>query len=155
MKSDTVCSCGLDSAEECERIFHSILLKDFSDFSCAKVHRLTVDAYSLQHPDVYMISSKSFAAHLTGICCAMEYGNDPELFRLLQKWLNRKKQIPRPENLENFGNLTIAHVSQAKSGPEHVDLVWEWARDVWEAYRPYRGLAMKWIESVKQNSSDD
>jgi hypothetical protein len=67
MKNDRLCSCGLASKDKCKEIFEAILLKEFSDFRYAKVHRLTVDTYSLQHPDDYMISAKSFAAHLTGM----------------------------------------------------------------------------------------
>lgn len=150
MKKDRVCSCGLSSEEKCKKLFEGILLKEFSDFRYAQVHRLTVDAYSMQHPDIYMISPKSFAAHLTGMCCAMEYGNDAELLRLLQKWLNGKKDLMRPKNLENFGLLTISHVAKAKNGAEHSELVWEWARDVWDAYRAYHDLAKNWIHMVKK-----
>ena len=145
-----VCSCGLASKEKCKEIFEAILLKEFSDFRYVRVHRLTVDAYSLQHPDDYMISAKSFAAHLTGMSCAMEYGNDPKLLRLLQKWLNGKKQLIKPKRLEYFGHLTISHVDKAEHGAEHVELVWEWARDVWEAYNIYHNLANSWIDTVKK-----
>jgi hypothetical protein len=60
------CSCGFASRQNCQEIFETILTKEYSDFRYGKVHRLTVDAYCLQHPEVYMISPKSFAAHLTG-----------------------------------------------------------------------------------------
>ena len=148
-----VCSCGLASKDKCKEIFEAILLKEFSDFRYAKVHRLTVDAYSLQHPDEYMISAKSFAAHLTGMSCAMEYGNDPKLLRLLQKWLNGKKQLIKPKKLEYFGRLTISHVDKAEHGAEHVESVWEWAHDVWDTYHVYHDLAKNWIEEVHKNSS--
>ena len=152
-KDEMVCSCGLSSRTKCKEIFETILLKEFSNFRYAKVHRLTVDAYSLQHPDVYMKSAKSYAAHLTGMCCAIEYGNDPELLRLLQKWLNGKKHLVRPKNLKNFGHLTISHVADAKNSSEHERLVREWANDVWNAYQVYHELAKNWIDTAKQNHS--
>ncbi len=148
-----VCSCGYTSKKKCREIFESVLLREFSDFRYAKVHRLTVDTYSLQHPDQYMVSPKSFAAHLTGMCCAMEFGNDAELLKILQRWLSGKKQLEKPEMLENFGILTISHVQNAKSGFEHAGVVWEWARNVWEAYGVYHALAKRWIETARRECS--
>lgn len=147
--SHMVCSCGLMSSKRCQEIFETISIKEFSDFRYAKVHRLTVDTYALQHPHIYMISAKSFAAHLTGMCCAMEYDNDPDLLRLLQQWLNGKKQLEKPQMLDNLGRLTISHVAHAKDASEHIKLVHEWAANVWSAYYVYHGLARDWIETAK------
>ncbi|MFQ5633006.1 MAG: DUF5946 family protein [bacterium] len=144
------CSCGIQSKQKCKEIFDATLVKEFSDFRYAKVHRLTVDAYSLQHPDEYMVSPKSYAAHLTGMCCAMGYGNDRDLLRILQKWLNGKKQLQKPPLPENFGSLTISHIANAKDGAEHEKLVYEWALDAWNAYSGYHELAKDWIETAKR-----
>jgi len=78
---------------KCKETFDEIMAKEFSDYRFGRVHRLTVDTYALQHPDPYMISPKSFAAHLTGMCCALDYHNDQELLRFLQKWLSEGKQL--------------------------------------------------------------
>jgi hypothetical protein len=134
-------------------MFDEVLAKEFSDYRYGRVHRLTVDTYSLQHPETYMKSAKSFAAHLTGMCCAMEYGNDPDLLRLLQQWLNGPRDLSQPEILTRFGALTIAHVMKAKDGPEHIRLVKEWAKETWSAYGVYHGLAKEWIETAKQEST--
>ncbi len=128
----------------------TILAKDYSDFRYAKVHRLTVDAYCLQHPDIYMISPKSFAAYLTGMCCAMAYGNDPYLRRILQQWLNGKKQLEKPPLPPHFSSLTISHVTNAQDGAEHAKLVNEWAAEVWKAYAVYHDLAKNWIATTQR-----
>jgi hypothetical protein len=69
-------------------MFEEILAKEFSDYRYGKIHRLTVDAYALQHPEAYMRSGKSFAAHLTGMCAALEHEDTLELNRTVQKWLS-------------------------------------------------------------------
>ncbi|MFQ5677111.1 MAG: DUF5946 family protein [bacterium] len=143
------CSCGLKSPEKCKALFEAVIAKEFSDYRYARVHRLTVDTYSLQHPDPYMISAKSFAAHLTGLCCAMEFGNDRRLLKALQQWLNGNRELQKPTLLEHVGDLTIAHVENARTGEEHETLVYEWAADVWEAYAVYHDLASQWIEMAK------
>ncbi len=147
-----VCSCGFKSNQKCKEIFDIIIATEFSDFRYAKFHRLTVDTYSLQHPDPYLISAKSFAAHLTGMCCAREYDNDRNLLRILQQWLNGKKQLEKPKLLDNLGSLTISYVVSAGDGTEHAKLVKEWAENVWDAYALYHNLAREWTETAKQES---
>jgi hypothetical protein len=144
-----VCSCGIASKQECKDFFETILAKEFSDYRYGKIHRLTVDAYCLQHPNVYMISAKSFAAHLVGMCCAMEYENDSDLLRALQKWLNGKKSLEKPEMLKQFGNLNISHLAAATNPIEHSKLVREWAEAVWKDYAVYHDLAKDWIEKAQ------
>ena len=35
----------------CLKLFEEILAREFSDYRYGRIHRLTVDAYSLQHPE--------------------------------------------------------------------------------------------------------
>lgn len=145
------CSCGLASEAECKAHFDETLVKEFSDYRYGRIHRLTVDTYSLQHADPYMISAKSFAAHLTGMCCAMEHEGDRDLLRTLQGWLGGKRHdLEKPPLLEDVGELTIAHILDARDAAEHERLVREWASDVWNAYAVYHGLARDWIETARR-----
>ena len=144
------CSCGLPSREECQELFYASSIKDFADFQYMKINRLKVDAYALQHPDVYMVSEKSFAAHFVGMCIAMEYHNDQHLMRALQKWLNGKRELEKPPELSHFGSITIADVMKAKSASEYERFVMDWAKCVWGAYAIYHQLAQKWVKSVKE-----
>ena len=84
------------------------------------------------------------------MCCAMEYDNDRNLLRILQQWLNGKKQLEKPKLLDNAGSLTISYVVSAGDGTEHARLVNEWAEHVWDAYALYHNLAREWIETAKQ-----
>jgi hypothetical protein len=142
------CWCGLESAQE--GFFDATLAKEFSDILYARVHRLTVDTYSLQHPEQCMVSVKSFAAHLTGMCCAMEYGNDRKLLRTLQQRMNGKSQLHKSDLIKDVGSLTIAHIANARDGKDHEKLVQEWAKNVWSAYGVYHPLAVEWIEQAQR-----
>jgi hypothetical protein len=146
------CSCGYLSKEECSAIFVTLLGEVYTDFRYGKTHRLLVDAYAMQHPERYMISAKSYAAHLMGMCIHMEYGDDPELFRLTQQWLNGKKQLERPALPKDFGDMTIGYVWEARDGAEHNRLVEEWAYDVWEAFMSDHELAREWIAMAKREA---
>src|SRR6267143_3363071 len=144
--SDDACDdCGAVVAEGkagCLKLFEEILAREFTDYRYGKIHRLTVDAYSLQHPDGYMRSGKSFAAHLTGMCAALEYEESSTVNQTVQKWLSKNPKIDKPSRLPELrGNLTITYVHSASDADEHTERVREWARDVWSAWSEHHDLA--------------
>jgi hypothetical protein len=119
------------------------------------MHRLTVDAYSLQHPAEYMRSAKSYAAHLTGIYAALERSDAADTNRAVQQWLNGAKAFSRPGNPppRHRGALTVAHAHEAADSGEHARRVREWALSVWEAWHAYHHLARRWVEQATRNNA--
>ncbi len=156
--SDDVCEdCGAVVAEGkagCLKIFEEILAREFSDYRFGKIHRLTVDAYSLQHPEAYMRSGKSFAAHLTGMCAALEYEDNLAVNQTMQKWLSKNPKVDKPARIpEQKGNLTIIYIHNATDAEEHTKRVREWARDVWGAWAEHHDLARRLInEATTENN---
>ena len=133
----------------CLRIFEEIIARDFSDYRYGRTHRLTVDAYALQHPDRYMRSVKSFAAHLTGMCAALESEDASAVNRLVQKWLSTNPQIEKPAHLpQRRGDLNITYIHSAPDADEHVKRVSEWARDVWGAWAEHHALAGRLVDEA-------
>ena len=56
-------SCGAPAVGEftdCQEMFDHLLARSFSDLTYGRFHRILVDLYSLQHPDKYCRSAKSF-----------------------------------------------------------------------------------------------
>ena len=130
----------------CLTIFEEVIAREFSDYRYGKIHRLTVDAYSLQHPDKYMRSGKSFAAHLTGMCSALEYEDSLAVNQNVQKWLSVNPKIEKPAQLPaRRGDLTITYVHGATDAEEHTRRVQEWARNVWAAWVEHHELARLFI----------
>ena len=134
----------------CQQMFDELLAREFGDYRYAREHRLMVDAYALQHPAEYMRSSKSYAAHLTGMCAALERGGGTEVNRAVQKWLNGPPTFQRPGHPDprQRGVLTIIHVHEAREPDVHVRRVREWAQSAWEAWRAYHPVARRWIEEA-------
>src|SRR4026208_345694 len=99
----------------CQQLFDEVLAREFGDYRYAREHRLMVDAYSLQHPDEYMRSAKSYAAHLTGAYVALEHGSVAEANRAIHLWLSGSKPLQRPDQPapRKRGALTILHVHVA------------------------------------------
>jgi hypothetical protein len=150
--SDVCEDCGAAAAggrAGCLKLFEEIIAREFSDYRYGRTHRLTVDAYSLQHPDKYMRSGKSFAAHLTGMCAALEHGDAVALNQAIQKWLSANPLIDKPAHLpERRGDLTITHVHTAPDADEHVNRVKEWARAIWAAWGEHHDLARRLINEA-------
>jgi hypothetical protein len=134
----------------CQEVFDEVLAREFGDYRYAREHRLMVDAYSLQHPDEYMRSAKSYAAHLTGAYIALEYGSVAEANRAVLRWLNGSTALQRPEQpaAGQRGTLTILHVHEAADPDDHVRRVREWAESVWAAWQAYRPIAKQWTDEA-------
>ena len=134
----------------CQRLFDEVIAREFGDFRYAREHRLTVDAYSLQHPDEYMRSAKSYAAHLTGAYVAIEYGAAAETNRAIQRWLSASKALQRPHQPDpgQRGTLTILHVHMATDPDDHVRRVREWAESAWAAWGAFRSIAKQWTDEA-------
>ena len=152
-KSEDVCpACGLavpGGRTGCEELFHEVIAREFGDYRFFRVHRLTVDAYSLQHPEQYMRSSKSFAAHLTGMCAALEYDDARAINRAVQQWLSANPAVRKPPHLpDQRGDLTVAHVHAAATPEEHAARVRQWARSVWAAWSDHHALARQLIAAA-------
>ena len=145
--------CGAEvngGREACQRLFDEVLAKEFRDFRYGRIHRLTVDAYSLQHPAEYMRSAKSYAAHLTGMYAALESSIAAETNRAVQQWLNGPKALTRPGEPapRQRGSLTILHVHAAVDPDDHIRRVREWALSTWLAWRDYHHVARQWVEQA-------
>ena len=157
--SNDVCEdCGAVAAEGktgCLKLFEETLAREFSDYRYGKIHHLTVDAYSLQHPNEYMRSGKSFAAHLTGICAALESSEDAlALNQTVQKWLSTNPKIDKPVRIpKQRGSLTIAYIHSADDADEYGKRVREWAQDVWSAWSEHHALAKQLIAEAKSENN--
>jgi hypothetical protein len=140
----------------CQKLFEEVLVKDYSDYRYGKNHRLTVDAYSLQHPDAYMRSGKSFVAHLTGMCAAFEHEDTSAINQVVQKWLNGPRNIEKPAHLpQQRGELTISYINSAANTEEHHKRVHEWAHCVWNAWSEHHDLARRWINEATERVTGD
>lgn len=146
---------GVDSVEACQAQFVKVLNREFADPNYFKAHRLTVDAYCLQHPEQYMVSSKSAAAHLAGMCWSMERGYSLHLHSTLKKWVDGKRTYTRvaPPPQLSRGKLTINHVQNISDPEQYFRAVTEWAESAWKAWSPHWPQARKWVKEAVSESN--
>jgi len=144
-------SCGAVPATgfaDCQAMWDQLLAESFSNFAYARLHRAIVDAYSLQHPDPYCKSAKSYAAHLTGMCCAVEHGGAPAVNAAVQAWLSTNPAIDKPDVPAARGRLTIVSVLEPETPSEITAALETWFDDVWGAYEAQHGITREWIQRV-------
>jgi hypothetical protein len=152
---DSHCTeCGAevpDAFTSCDELFMSILtplgMSEVEEKSV--LSRLLVDTFAMQHPERSCRSVKSYAAHLTGLCCGVEYNGAKSVYAALQRWLNSPVEtigITRSTEPDQRGALTIRYIYDAKDDDETAARLHEWARDVWAAYASQHETARSWIK---------
>lgn len=143
--------CGLEIAggrEGCQALFDELLARQFADPRYARLHRLMVDAYCLQHAEEYCASAKSLMAHLGGACCTFGHGNEPGVHQSLLRSLNGAPAIERPPIPASCGGITIADLAAVSDPDLYLCMVEKWARCVWESYAALHPFARQWIEKA-------
>jgi hypothetical protein len=145
--------CGAAVAGErdgCQALWIELGARAYIDIRYAPSRDLAFDAYCMQHLDTYCRSGKSYAAHLTRLCCGLEHAGAHTVYFAIQRWLNDISSITRPEPPAHRGTLTVADALPAGDVEAYRMLVQAWAGDVWEAYSSQHELAHSWIQTAMQ-----
>jgi hypothetical protein len=144
--------CGLTIGGEddaCNSRFQKLTARSFTDIRFGRVHGLIVDAYCLQHPSQYCVSAKSLAAHLCGLCGALERGESAALPNTtLRHWLDGSFDFIKPDLPIKRGDLTIADIDTIEDPGAFGDAVDAWSKSVWEAYSSLHGTARLWLDQA-------
>jgi hypothetical protein len=138
----------MQSTPGCWAVFGRVLAREYQDQSFFDVHRLTVDAYAVQHPGLESRQSiQSVGVHLVRLCLLLERGltsmtaNAAMLAAAKQKaiycWLDP------PEFL---GSLTVADVDAAVGVEEHRVAVRNWAQHMWAVWSPHHEVIRRWAD---------
>jgi hypothetical protein len=131
--------------EGCRAAFDALVGRDFGDARFFAVHRLFVDAYSLQHPDEFCRSAKSLAAHLAGLCLILEHGASPAIGSAsLNRWLDGPAPLAKPPIPADRGAVTLADLEGIEDPGAWGAAVRRWAESTWEAWRELQPAARIW-----------
>lgn len=144
--------CGLTvvgGADGCQALFHQLWTReDLRNGLPYPIRRKAVDVYCLQHPDSYCVSAKSLAAHLTGLCWALEHGGGSSGLAALQRWLNGPAKISKPALPTSRGGVTIADVMGTEQFAVFGRTVDRWALATWAAYSGLHETARRWVDEA-------
>ncbi|NKB32852.1 MAG: hypothetical protein GKR91_07115 [Pseudomonadales bacterium] len=161
MAVESVCpSCGavtkgqdgpvhryLESSPGCWAAYGEVLAREYSNFAYARNHRLTVDAYALQHPGSPSPQTISSAAvHLASLCQILEHGLAfQSTTEFMQKFAQHKSSFDWLEPPTDMGTITVMNVLAAESGEDHLKQVEAWAEAIWAAWHQHHDQINNWI----------
>ena len=137
--------CSSAGEQACAEAWNLLLARDYGEpLLYWKFHRMAVDTYCLQH-DHGIRTAKALAAHLCGLCIALEFENDNERLRQLQRWLSSRPDIQKPPLPAYRGDLSIRDVSNIQDPTAYGEAVQRWAQTTWDSYRDLHDLAREWL----------
>lgn len=141
------CLAPVKGSEACQALWDEISLRAYSDLYYGRTYDLGFDAYCMQHPR-YTRSAKSYAAHLTRLCCGLEFNANPAVYAAIRTWLDGQVELQKPAAPESVGTITVAVVSAAQDAENHHKQVKAWAENVWAAYADQHDLVRSWIQQA-------
>ena len=109
-------------------------------------HRLTVDAFAVQHPGQPSPQSiQSVCLHLVSLQLVLERGVDQSTATsLLPQLAARKDMFHWLEPPGRMGPTTVNDVLAAASAKEHRKAVLDWAESAWGAWSAHHGIVRDW-----------
>jgi len=149
----TCVECGAQvppAFDSCDAFMLSLSI-DSRFRSGQRPNRLAIDAFALQHPKRACKSAKSYAGHLAGLCCGIDYAGSETVHHAVQQWASTSAErvgLVRPQEPELRGQLTVQYVSEAHDPETRNTRISEWASCVWNAYASQHNIARRWVETA-------
>ena len=140
----------MQSTPGCWAAYGRVLAREYQDQRFFEVHRLTVDAYAVQHPGVPGRQSiQSVAIHLVRLCLFLERGLAPEKANAAMLAAAKfKTQFHWLEPPSSLGVLTVADVEKAAGVDEHKLAVRTWAAQMWRVWSPHHHVIRTWVDTA-------
>jgi hypothetical protein len=139
---------GVGGYEGCRLLFNAITAQALGSAATFALHRAAVDCYALQHPEYFCVSAKSYAAHLSGLCVAIEYNRNIEVNAAIQKWLNGSIDLQKPKVLVERSGVTLLHLKDVSEPDEQARRVDDWCSAVWTAYAELHATARSYVQAA-------
>ena len=141
----------MESSSGCWAAYGEVLAREYGNPALfARVHRLTVDAYAVQHPGRPSRQSiQSVALHLVSLCLALEHGaTSQEATLALREGTRAKGRYVWLSTPASLGSLTVADVLPAREATAHEVLVRQWAGAAWAAWSLHHSVVRAWLPKV-------
>lgn len=140
----------MESTPSCWAAFGRVVAKEYADQNFFEVHRLTVDAYAVQHPGQPSRQSiQSVGVHLVRLCLFLEHGLEAKKANsAMQAAAKMKASYRWLEPPESLGELTASQVDGARDVEHHKALVRQWAQQMWQVWSEHHGVVRQWATAI-------
>ena len=138
----------MESTPGCWAAFGRVLAREYEDLRFFAVHRLTVDAYAVQHPGQPSRQSiQSVGVHLVRLCLFLERGLAPDQANAaMLAAAKHKAKYTWLEPPATLGPMTVADVDAAAGVEEHLLAVRQWAAQMWEVWASHHATVRSWAD---------
>lgn len=126
------------ASPSCWALYGEVLAREYASPTLMQVHRLTVDAYAVQHPGTLERRAiQSVWVHLASLHLMLERGLSPDFARrVIGKLTEEARALAWLDLPADLGAVTVADVAGADASA-HAQAVHHWADAVWQAWRPH------------------
>ena len=146
----------MESSPGCWAAFGQLLAREYSDPTYHEVHRLSVDAYAVQHPgSPSRLCIQSVGVHLIRLGLFLEHGLSPgDANNAMLKAAKHKDTFVWLSPPAFLGPLTVADVVKAGSVQEHKTLVRAGAEGAWAAWSPHHDTIRSWLAAQQPHAAN-
>ena len=135
----------MTSSPACWAAYGEVLAREYQTPELMPIHRLTVDAWAVQHPgDGSRQAIQSVGLHLARLMVALEEGLDGIAANAaMLRFARAKATLPVLPPRASY-TLTVADVVDAVAPDDHRATVLRWARATWDDWRDQHGFIRAW-----------
>jgi CTP:molybdopterin cytidylyltransferase MocA len=139
----------IGASPACWAAYGELLAREFEDPAYGRVHRHSADVYAVQHPGSdERRQRQSVALHLVALCHWLEHDLAAgRLNAITQRLAAESRDWPWLSPPATYP-MTVVDVLQARSGPDHADLVRCWAELTWEAWVRHQPTIRAWANEA-------
>ena len=139
----------MTSSPACWEAFGKVLEREYSTPELMEIHRLSVDAWAVQHPgDGSRRATQSVGLHLARLALQLERGLGGEAANAAMLRLAERKSELQPLPPRSKYRMTVADVVDAVEPAEHRRLVTAWAEATWADWADEHGSIRDWVQRV-------
>lgn len=140
------------SSPGCWEAYGRVLAREYENPAYARLHRLTVDAYAVQHPGIDCPQARnSVGIHLSRLYLILERGWSIQRANDAMVAITAKKRTyPWVTPPNNRGAITVQDVLKSQNSSDHLHAVENWAKSAWQAWSAFHETVSRWIEDLKQ-----
>ncbi len=137
----------MESSAGCWAAYGEVLTREYSDPAYSEFHRLSVDAYAVQHPGRPSRQSiRSVGLHLIRLCLVLEGGLDlRRANEAMRAAASAEDAFVWLEPPASPGDVTVADIQKAANPREHKNAVRAWASSAWSAWAAHHETVRGWL----------
>ena len=137
----------MTSSAACWAAFNAVLAREYSTPQLMPIHRLSVDAWAVQHPgDGSRRAIQSVGLHLTRLMVQIEQGlSEKAANDAMLAFAARKSELPALPPRAHY-SVTVADVVDAIDVESHRAAVRRWAESTWGDWADQHAFIRQWAQ---------